>query len=189
LLLLLATVAFSEDKIYTNKDLKAEPPISTTPAYGFEPLIKSSEFNWSFDELHRYIERRLAVIQIPQDKVYLRPLTPGMTTDQVKHVWSGATIVGGYGEDGRDWRDISRMRFYHVATLNYQIGVSLYFDNNKLKGWRTYKPPRFTIPRNEKVIDYQELKKEEKSQYTETATFRSSFLASYCTVKLTTLEV
>jgi hypothetical protein len=74
LFIILTTTAFSEDKIYTNEDLKPEPPTDSNSIFHMR-----TSFNPSFAELHRYIEVKLTEIKIPQYKVYLRPLSPEMT--------------------------------------------------------------------------------------------------------------
>ncbi len=153
LLLLIAASAFPEDRVYTNKDLRAEPPIQAGRTSGLEPLIKSVEFNWSFDDLHKYIERKLAEVRIPEYEIYLRPLAPGMSQEEVKQRWAGGRITGGYGEHGQSF---VKPETYDVQTINYEIGVSLYFENNRLKGWKTYKPRPIIVSNSEKVIDKKE---------------------------------
>lgn len=152
IMLILPSVSFAEDKVYTNADLKPEPPSYSNSNYRpLEPLLKSSDFNPSFDELHRYIEGKLTQVRIPEYKIYLTPLSPGMTTEEVKQRW-GIRIRGGFHEedDKKTWR---------VDTLNYEIGVSLYFNNNRLRGWKVYNQPRYDVSKDAKVIDYKDLMK------------------------------
>ncbi|MBI5675279.1 MAG: hypothetical protein HZC48_05545 [Nitrospirae bacterium] len=151
------TTSFSEDKIYTNEDLKiyTNDKHSASPSR-LEPIIKLSDFNPSFDELHKYIEEKLNRINISEYKIYLNRLSSGMTKENVKRVW-GTKINSRLHEQN----DINT---WTIDAVDYEIGVSLFFENNKLKGWKKISNQRrVTIPKNTKVIDgeYRGLKEDE----------------------------
>lgn len=151
-MLSVSSLSWGEDKIYTNADLKPEPRTYSnyTP---LEPLVKGSDFNHSFAELRRYIENKVANIKNPEYKIYLHPLLPGMTKEQVKQIWSEARVRSGFHEE-------NEAKTWSVDTADYEIGVSLFFSNNKLNGWRVYNPPPpSNAPKNSNVIDYKDLMK------------------------------
>lgn len=151
-ILVFSASSWGEDKVYTNEDLKPEPSAYSKSNYSsLEPLLKSSDFNPSFDELHKYIEDKLTQVKIPEYKIYLNPLFPGMTQDEVKQRW-GVRIKGGFHEE-------NDKKTWFVDTLNYEIGVSLYFNNNKLRGWKIYNQPPYDVRKDTNVIDYGDLTK------------------------------
>jgi hypothetical protein len=155
--LITATSAFPEDKIFTNKDLKPQSPSYWNSTNRLPSFIRRSDYNSSFNELNKYIENKLAGNRIPEYKVYLRPLSAGLTEEEVSKIWLGGKIISGSGghEESEDKTlDIS------VSSINYEIGVFLYFENNKLKGWGRQNQTRRIIPKNEKVNYYRDLKKE-----------------------------
>ena len=156
----LDVTVLSEDKIYTNEDLKQESSTSSRSTHMLEPIVKTSGFNSSFDELHRYIEDKLSNIRIPEYKIYLRPLSSGMTQEQVNQLW-GPKTKGGMHEqnDSNTWS---------VDIKDYEIGISLFFKNNQLKGWKIYNQPRYTNRKDTNVIDYKDLM--EKSRTDEKTT-------------------
>ena len=158
LFIIITTTAFSQDKIYINEDLKAEPPTYSNSTPHIQTFMKRSDFNPSFTELHKYVEDKLTEIRIPQYKVYLRPLSLGMTEENVRQIWQFGTITD---DAGLQERNANKTATSAIATVNYAIGVSLYFENNRLKGWRIYNQPRFTISKDAKVVNYQNLKKNE----------------------------
>lgn len=147
-----SSLSQGEDKIYTNADLKPEPDTYSnyTP---LKPLVKGTAFNHSFAELRRYIENKVVNIKNP-DKIYLRPLLPGMTKEQVKQIWLEARVRSGFHEE-------NEAKTWSVDTTDYEIGVSLFFSNNQLNGWRVYNPPPpSNAPKNSNnVIDYKDLMK------------------------------
>ncbi|KPK45617.1 MAG: hypothetical protein AMK74_02915 [Nitrospira bacterium SM23_35] len=136
------------DRIYTNEDLKQYesekrgPSFSITPGKAHsddelmkrgdtpESIIRSSDFNPSFDALQQYIKQKLKDTKVSEYHVYLRPLASGMTQEQVKQMW-GTKILGARHEESND-------KAWTVDSRDYEIGISLYFENNKLKGWRTF---------------------------------------------------
>lgn len=151
---LLSTMAFADDKIYTNKDLqqyqdkKKSPALSNPDGHFLKPIISASDFNLSFDELHKYIKHKLIDISIPEYQRYLRPLRPGIAQEQVKQLWGIKTVGGMHEEnDSKTWA---------IDVMNYGIGVSLYFENNRLMGWRIFNSPSYNVTdqrrENEKVL-------------------------------------
>jgi hypothetical protein len=85
-------------------------------------------------------------------QIYLHPLSKNMTQEEVKQLW-GTKIKGLKHEtDNKTWtKDVH----------DYEIGISLYFKNNKLEGWKTYNTPgRYTASKNTNIINYNDLQKE-----------------------------
>ena len=110
--LVFSSFSWGEDKIYTNADLKPEPRTYSnyTP---HEPLVKDTDFNHSFAELRRYIENKVVNIKNPEYKIYLRPLSPGMTKEQVKQIWSEARLRSGVHEE-------NEAKTWFVDTTDYK---------------------------------------------------------------------
>jgi hypothetical protein len=100
-----------------------------------EPIVQTSDFNRSFNELHKYIGHRLKKTRVPKYQIYLRPLSKGMTQARVKQLW-GTKTSGGMHAKGDDKKGT-------VDIYNYEIGISLYFKDNKLQGWKTYNNPQY----------------------------------------------
>jgi len=143
------------NKIYTNEDLeqyreKPNPSISVIPEKSIsydelmrrsgklQPVIQASDFNTSFDQLYEYIEQNVTDKR-PEYQKYHRPLFQGMSQEQVKQLW-GPRILRGAHEQNEDktWsRDIKE----------YEIGISLYFENNKLQGWKIFNNPQSNPPK------------------------------------------
>ena len=156
LFLAIPSMSSSGDKIYTDEDLKA---YSTQSSSSFmEPLIKTSDFNSSFDELRQYIEQKLRDIRIPEYQIYLHPLSREMTHEQVKGLWWGARTCGGMHEE--TLYEKSDNKTGPVDVYKYEIGIWLYFKNDRLKGWKMYDAPCFTVPKGTRKIDYKDLIKE-----------------------------
>jgi len=140
------------DRIYTNEDLKQYESekrgssFSITPGKAHsddelmkrgdrpESTIRSSDFNPSFDALQKYIEQKLKDTRFPEYQIYLRPLASGMTQEQVKQMW-GTKILGARHEESDD-------KAWTVDSKDYEIGISLYFQNDKLKGWKKFDKSR-----------------------------------------------
>ncbi|MEW6584217.1 MAG: hypothetical protein AB1442_01250 [Nitrospirota bacterium] len=133
----LTAIAYADDKIYTNEDLlkyqiKREAPLH------LESIAPISDFDSSFYRLRKYIQERLKVVKSPEYKKYLQPLSSGMTQEQVGRLW-GIKTVGGMHEEAEDKRFIIDIR-------NYEIGVSLYFRNDALKGWKRFESNPYSAP-------------------------------------------
>ena len=71
----------------------------------------------------------------------------------MKKRW-GMRTTGGYHQE-------DEKKTLHVDTLNFEIGVSLYFSNNRLRGWRAYSRPLHDAPKDTNVINYRDLGKAE----------------------------
>jgi hypothetical protein len=154
LFVMLATMAFADEKIYTNKDLqkyqdqKGSPALSNPDGRLLKPMISASDFDLSFDELHGYIKHKLKDIGVREYQRYLRPLRRGMTREQVDQLWGTKTLGGMHeGNDSKTWA---------IDVMNYEIGVSLYFENSRLRGWKIFNTPSSKVTdqtrENEKVL-------------------------------------
>jgi hypothetical protein len=152
LVLGLATTSLAEDKIYTNDDLKPERSnFSNSSKYTLGALIRRADFNSSFSELQKYVYEKLKKIGSPENRIYLNPLSGGLTKEQVRQLW-GTKIRGGLHEENES-------KSWIVDSVNYDIGVSLYFENNCLRGWQIYEQPLHSMPRRTNAVDYRKLMK------------------------------
>jgi len=61
-----------------------------------------------------------------------------MSQEQVKQLW-GTRILGGMHEQTDD-------KTWAIDINDYEIGISLYFENNKLQGWKIFNNPQFYTP-------------------------------------------
>jgi len=141
------------DRIYTNEDLKQYESEKRGPSFIITPgkahsddelmkrgdspesIIRSSDLNPSFDALQKHIEQKLKDTRVPEYQIYLRPLASGMTQEQVKQMW-GTKILGGRHEASDD-------KAWTVDSKDYEIGISLYFQNDKLKGWKKFDKSKY----------------------------------------------
>jgi hypothetical protein len=142
-IMLSSTPCLAEDKItsytdengqaiYTNEKQVSAPSDMPPKTHTLQPIRNASEFNPSFEDLKPVIELR---IQQEKDSIdyqkYLIPLHRDMTASEVKNVW-GDRISGGMHEHSNPRSN----REEDISILHYPIGVSLYFDHNRLRGWK-----------------------------------------------------
>lgn len=146
----LDNTVFAQDRIYTDEDLKVY--YTGGESSSIQPLIKTSDYNPSFDEMHKYIEEKLKNVRIPEWRIYLRPLSRGMTQQHVERLWWGSRRLGGshVENDRKSW---------FIDIENYEIGISLYYANDQLKGWKIYEQPHSIDIEPAHVIEYEDLLK------------------------------
>ncbi|OFW55159.1 MAG: hypothetical protein A2163_09670 [Actinobacteria bacterium RBG_13_35_12] len=91
--------------------------------------FKDDNYNTSFEELNNKISN---IISKKDNSFkffnYLNPLHTGMTMDEVLKVWPKDTKAGGYEKNGQT------LEAHNY--LYYNIGVTLYFKNGKLRSWK-----------------------------------------------------